>query len=309
MILYRTKYYGVADSVRKAKSEYLDKLFKEAKEKIKDTELAKKRLRNNEEWEKCLDDEWDVIKEHYKNETKRLISKGDELQKERNLRMRNTRPDESVRKEFFNKYAKLAEDNGISIIIDPTIKDPFCRGTELHLKSNKGTAIAHEIEHAFQNKNGELLSRKGANFGIVRSLRENDDATPLMKVLYNRDQLPLDYLKGVVAREDGAITANTKRLYLDPKIPLDFVEASEHTPYKLWTRAPLGDTDTNRNYADLLSKNWIDPELYSKIKENAKKIGIDLEKKSKVNRTQGTPDVIERVKKWNLEKFGHSNIN
>jgi hypothetical protein len=301
MILYRTKYYGVADSVRKAKGEYLDKLY-----------LNAKRERNNIEWEKCLDNEWDNIKNHYKDETKKLISKGDELQKERSLKMKNTRPDESVREEFFNKYAKLAEDNGISIIIDPTIKDPFCRGTELHLKSNKGTSIAHEIEHAFQTKNRELLlpkSRRGANYGIVESLKKNDDATPLMKVLYNRDQLPLDYLRGTVAKEDGAITANTKRLYLDPKISLDFVEASEHTPYKLWTRAPLGDTNTNRNYADLLSKNWIDPELYSKIKENAKKKGIDLEKKSKVDRTPGTPDVIERVKKWNLEKFGHSNIN
>jgi hypothetical protein len=226
--------------------------------------------------------------------------------------MKNARPDESVRKEFFDKYAKLAEDNGFSIIIDPTIKDPFCRGTEIHLRDNKGTSIAHEIEHAFQNKNRELQlrnSRRGANYGIVTSLKDNSDADPLMQVLYNRSQLPLDYLRGPIAREDGAITASTKRLYLDPKISLDFVGASEHTPYKLWTRAPLGDANTNRNYADLLSKNWIDPELYSKIKENAKKKGIDLEKKSKVDRTPGTPDVIERVKKWNLEKFGHSNIS
>lgn len=301
MILYRTKNFGVADSVRKAKGEYLDKLF-----------LNAKRKRNNIEWEKCLDNEWDVIKDHYKNEVKKQLKKGDELQLERNLKMKNTRPDESVREDFFNKYARLAEDNGISIVIDPTIKNPFTRGTELHLKSDKGTSIAHEIEHAFQNKNRELLlpkSRRDANYGIVESLKKNDDATPLMKVLYNRDQLPLDYLRGAVAKEDGAITANTKRLYLDPKISLDFVGASEHTPYKLWTRAPLGDTNTNRNYADLLSKNWIDPELYSKIKENAKKKGIDLEKRSKVDRTPGTPDVIERVKKWNLEKFGHSNIN
>lgn len=299
MILYRTKYYGVADSVRKAKGEYLDKLL-----------LNAKRERNNIEWEKCLDKEWDDIKEHYKNEVKNQLKKGHRLQLKRNLEMENTRPSESDRNEFFNKYAKLGENNGISVIIDPTIKVPFCRGTKIYLRSDKDTAIAHEIEHAFQNKNKELLlrqSRRGANYGIVESLSKNDDATPLMKVLYNRSQLPLDYLR-VVAREDGAITAKTKRLYLDPKISLDFVGASEHTPYKLWTRAPLGDTNTNRNYADLLSKNWIDPELYSKIKENAKKKGIDLEKKSKVDRTPGTPDVIERVKKWNLEKFGHSNI-
>jgi len=301
MILYKTKYYGVADSVRKAKSEYLDKLISEAKRK-----------RNNIEWEKCLDDEFNVIKNHYKDETKKLISKGDELQKDRSLKMKNARPDESVRKEFFDKYAKLAEDNGFSIIIDPTIKDPFCRGTEIHLRDNKGTSIAHEIEHAFQNKNRELQlrnSRRGANYGIVTSLKDNSDADPLMQVLYNRSQLPLDYLRGPIAREDGAITASTKRLYLDPKISLDFVGASEHTPYKLWTRAPLGDTDVSRNYADLLSKNWIDPELYSKIKENAKKLGIDLEKRSKVNKTPATPEELERVKKWYLEKFGHSNIN
>ena len=39
------------------------------------------------------------------------------------------------------------------------------------------------------------------------------------------------------------------------------------------------------------------PEALKKIRENAKKLGIDLNRSSKVDRTPGTPEILERIKK------------
>lgn len=39
------------------------------------------------------------------------------------------------------------------------------------------------------------------------------------------------------------------------------------------------------------------PEALKKLRENAKKLGIDLDKSSKVDRTPGTPEILERIKK------------
>lgn len=303
MLLYRTKYFGVADSVRKAKSEYLDKLFKEAKEKIKDTELAKKRLRNNEEWKKCLDNERTDITKHYKSVIDDSLEGLDFSVVKRNIEKESHQPSGEVISRIYDKYKNKADNLGVDIVIDKNFKSSGRYDPELKqiiLKNPKSLTLIHELEHAIQDRN-EKKFRYLPGFGTGIAKKD------YMR-LYNGRENVHKYIKSV-ASEDGAIIAKTKKLYLEPDVPVDYVFAQHNTPYMQHMRAPLGDTNLMRNYADIYYKNWINPELYSKIKENAKKIGIDLEKKSEVNRTPGTPDVLERVKKWNLEKFGHSNIN
>jgi len=292
MLLYRTKYYGVADSVRKAKSEYLNKLISEAKRKM-----------NDEEWEKCLSNERNDIKKHYGNEVKKLLEKGDALRNVKEEELPNiSLPTSKTITDIYNKYKNKANNLGVDVIIDPTSLNSRSSGrydprTKTITLTKESPTIIHELEHAVQDVNEKGFRFPNFGTGIARK--------NYMK-LYNGRENVHKYIKSI-ASEDGAVIAKTKKLYLEPDVPIDFVFSQHNTPYMQLMRAPLGDTNLMRNYADIYYKNWIDPELYSKIKENAKKKGIDLEKEVKVNRTPGTPEELRRLKKWWFEKFGHSN--
>jgi len=293
MLLYRTKNYGVADSVRKAKGEYLDKLFKDAKEKIRDTELAKKRLRDKEEWEKSL-----FFKKREENELAAdlLKTQSDLLFKyKKDEKLRRNPNDESIiediRKEFLGKGGKSFEVlNG---------ERRMGKGSSYSKKTNSMKTIpipaiaAHENNHFKHDLLGEGIDALSYNLATTKNMIRSPKKV-FEKLKYVRDE------------EGRANKGAFRDMFLNSKTGGRDWRTTHHVTKRSNNtyNANLGIDIQKSGLQDL--DYGMSPEVLSKLKENAKKLGIDLDKSAKVQYTKATPEerkAIEKYVKENEDKF------